>query len=61
MVNRRFLGIDELAEYLGVKTSTLYSWVYQRKVPYTKIGRLVKFDFIEIDKWIERKSVKEYI
>ena len=60
MVTRQFMGVKELAGYLGVKVDTVYSWVYQRKIPYTKVGRLVKFDSIQIDEWISKNSVKEY-
>lgn len=54
------MGVKELAGYLGVKVDTLYSWVNQRKIPYTKVGRLVKFDSIQIDEWLSKNSVKEY-
>jgi len=60
MVARKFIGVKELAEYLGIKIDTLYSWIYQRKIPYVKVGRLVKFDSIQIDEWISKNSVKEY-
>lgn len=59
MIKRRFLGIEELAEYLGVRKSTLYAWRHQGKIPYIKIGRLVKFDSLEIDTWIEKYRIKE--
>jgi excisionase family DNA binding protein len=32
--------------------------VSQRRIPYVKAGRLVKFDLKAIDAWIERHSVK---
>jgi len=59
-MEKRFISIKELAECLGIKIGTAYSWVYQRKIAYVKIGRLVKFDKIELDKWIEIHKVKEY-
>ena len=51
MPDKRFMGVKELSEYLDVKVNTLYSWVYTRSIPYTKIGRLVKFDLRKIDEW----------
>ena len=60
MIDRKLVGIKELAEYLGIKTDTLYSWIYQRKIPYVKVGRLVKFDSIQIDEWLSKNSVQEY-
>ena len=59
MIKRRFLGIEEMAEYLGVKKGTLYVWVCQRRIPYLKIGKLVKFDLQETEDWLSEKRVKE--
>lgn len=55
---KRFIGIKELEEELGVKRSTLYDWVHTRQIPHLKIGRLVKFDPREIDRWLKEKTVK---
>jgi len=56
-MEKRFTDIKELAKYLGVKDSTIYSWVHIRAIPYFKIGRLVKFDLAIIDSWIEKKRI----
>jgi len=56
---KRFVNIQELSEYLGVKISTVYSWVFQRKIPHIKMWRLLKFDMHEIEKWIEIRRIKE--
>jgi len=57
-MEKRFLGIKEMSEYMGVRENTLYAWVYQKKIPYTKIGKLVKFDLQKIESWLQQKSVK---
>jgi predicted DNA-binding transcriptional regulator AlpA len=36
----------------------LYTMVSQRRVPFVKMGRLTKFDRVELDKWIAGHSVK---
>lgn len=59
-MEKRFLGIPELAEYLGIKQGTVYVWVCHKKIPYVKVGRLVKFDLRKIEKWLEEKSVAVY-
>jgi len=59
-MERRLLGVDELAEYLGVKKWTLYTWVSQRRIPFVKCGRLTKFDLRDIDKWIETNRVEVF-
>lgn len=59
-MEKRYLGIKELGEYLGIKEGTVYSWVCYKKIPYIKVGRLVKFDLIRIEKWLEENSVEMY-
>jgi excisionase family DNA binding protein len=58
-MDRRFFSIKELAEYLGLTRGTLYVWVCQRRIPYLKIGKLVKFDLREIEVWLKDKKIKE--
>lgn len=50
-------GINEISIYLDVKVSTVYAWVHTRQIPYYKIGRLVKFNLSEIERWVEGKRV----
>lgn len=57
-MEKRYLGIKELAEYLGISIGTVYSWVCYKKIPYLKIGRLVKFDLRKIDQWTQEKAVE---
>lgn len=59
-MEKRFLGIKELAEYLGITEGTVYVWVCHRKIPYLKVGRLVKFDLRKIEKWLEECAVEVY-
>ncbi len=57
-IKRRLFNIREVAEYTGLSVHTLYTMVSQRRIPYTKTGRLIKFDLKAIDAWIDRNSVK---
>jgi len=57
-MEKRYLEIKELSEYLGVKVNTLYSWVNQGKIPYVKLNRLVRFDSTKINEWAEKNSVE---
>jgi excisionase family DNA binding protein len=58
VIDRRLLTIQEVATYTGLAVSTLYTMVSQRRIPFVKMGRLTKFDRLEIDKWIASHSVK---
>ena len=51
-------GYPEVATYTGLSVHTLYTMVSQRRIPFVKMGRLTKFDRVELDKWIagHRKS-----
>ncbi len=52
--NENYVGLEEIAEYLGVKPVTLRTWVNnpQNNIPAHKIGRLWKFKRTEIDEWV---------
>ncbi len=52
-MENRYLNIEELSRYLGIKKSTLYSRVEKREIPFYKIGRLVRFKLEDIEQWIE--------
>jgi len=50
----RWLSVDEISTYLGVKRDTVYKWLEQKKMPGHKIGRLWKFKKDEIDAWVKK-------
>ncbi|MDP3143499.1 MAG: helix-turn-helix domain-containing protein [Candidatus Omnitrophota bacterium] len=58
-MEKRFVGVRELAEYLGLTRGTLYVWVCHRKIPYHKFGGAVRFDLREIEGWAKENRVKE--
>ena len=46
------LTVKTLSQRLQIKPSTLYAWANQGKIPCRKIHGLVRFDPIEIDRWM---------
>jgi len=54
---RRLIAIQEAAEYTGLSPHTLYTMVSQRRIPFVKVGRLVKFDLDLLDRWIKQNTV----
>ena len=52
-----FLTITEVAKYLNIKVSTLYSIVAVGEIPHFRIGRLLRFGKKDVDAWIETKRV----
>ena len=53
MVGKEFLNIHDLSQFLGIKVSTLYAMVEEKRVPHYRIGRLIRFRRSEIDRWLE--------
>ena len=48
--------VTEAAEFLGIKKSTLYEWIVQKKVPHYKVGRLVKFKREDLEAWLKENG-----
>ena len=55
-MEKRYLTIDETAVYTGFAVKTLYKWSRRGMMPCSKVGRILRFDVIEIDKWIKSLS-----
>lgn len=51
------VGIDALAARLGVTDRFVRRLVEERRIPYFKIGRLVRFDPAEVERWIAATRV----
>ena len=49
----QLLTIDQLAERLGVSTRHVRRLVAERRVPYLKVGKFVRFDPSEIAEWLD--------
>jgi excisionase family DNA binding protein len=50
---RRLLNITELAEFLGVNTRHVRRLVAERRIPFIKWGHLIRFDPIEVVRWLD--------
>lgn len=57
MMDERWLSVDDVSAYLGVRRGTVYKWVERLNLPAKKVGRLLKFRRSEVDEWVERRSV----
>jgi excisionase family DNA binding protein len=58
MMEDRWLSVDEIAAYLGIKRDTVYRWISERQMPGHKIGRLWKFNKQEVDEWVKSGGAK---
>jgi len=57
-MQKRYLSIKELSEYINIPVGTLYVWVWQKRIPHVKFSRLVRFDLKAIDEWVGEKNVE---
>ena len=55
-MKEKLLTARQVAEILGIKISTIYDWVYRRKMPYIKIGSLLRFNPTTIENYIEKQT-----
>jgi excisionase family DNA binding protein len=55
---RRFMTVKEVSQIYGLAEGSIYNMVSQRRIPFTKFGRLTKFDRYKLDQWTEKNSVK---
>lgn len=55
---RKLVNVNDICAILAVKPSTVYKWVYEGRIPHYKIGRLVRFDPVEIDRWVGKQKAR---
>jgi excisionase family DNA binding protein len=47
------ITVNGAAKFLAVSTSTIYGWVYQRRIPFVKVGRALRFELAELQKFVQ--------
>jgi excisionase family DNA binding protein len=57
-MEKEYLTVDELSQYLGIKKSNLYAKVERREIPFYRVGRLILFKKDEIDAFMEKCRVE---
>ena len=53
-----YLNIEELSQYLGIKKSNLYGKVERKEIPFYRLGRLIMFKKEEIDVFMDKCRVE---
>jgi len=53
---RALIGVEELAEYLGVPAQTIYDWRLSGRAPRAfKLGKHLRFAASDIAAWLEER------
>lgn len=60
-MDKKYISPKELAESLGLAEQTVYHWVSQRKLPFYKLGKSVRFAMPEIQEWLQKRRVSSVI
>lgn len=53
------LSIEQLADWLGVTDRFIRRLVAERRIPFLKIGKFIRFDPAEIEPWLDSQRVAE--
>jgi excisionase family DNA binding protein len=51
------VDIHDAAQFLAVSVSTLYGWVWQRRISFVKVGRAVRFDLSDLQRFVEENRI----
>jgi excisionase family DNA binding protein len=53
------VGYPEASRLLGVPVGTLYAWACQKRAPHIRLGpRAVRFNRLELERWLASKRVE---
>jgi len=52
------VNIAEAARFLAVSPSTLYGWVWQRRISFVKVGRAVRFDMADLERFVAQNRIQ---
>lgn len=50
----QLLDVDEVADRLGVSPRFIRRLVNERRIPYCKLGKFVRFDAAEVAEWVDK-------
>jgi len=53
----RLLAIQDVAEQLSISVKTVYTMCNQRRIPFVKVGRLLRFDAATMEEWVRKQAV----
>jgi excisionase family DNA binding protein len=55
----KLMSFVQARDYLGIKDSHLRSLVFKKSIPYIKVGRILRFNKLSLNDWLETYSIDE--
>jgi excisionase family DNA binding protein len=52
----KYMNVPAVSKYLHVAKSTIYHWVYEKRIPHVKLGTKTLFVTEQIDQWVLENS-----
>lgn len=49
----QLMTVQEAAKLLSVSVSTLYGWAWQRRIPFVKVGRALRFIRADLENFVQ--------
>jgi len=56
-VSSKMLKIDDVVKKLGVSKPTLRLWIQKKSIPFVRVGKLIRFESTDLNRWIESRKV----
>jgi excisionase family DNA binding protein len=56
---KKYLTVNEAAEYLNIASSTVYELIRERQIPHSKIKTKILIDVKDIDNFFRKNKVKD--
>ena len=53
VVRRRLLDIDAVADMLNTSVRHMRRLVHEHRIPVVRVGRLIRFDPVDLDAWLD--------
>lgn len=55
----RWISLQEVYVYLGVKLHTIMRWIEQCGMPTSKVEKLWRFKITDIDEWVKKGGASD--
>ncbi len=53
---RPLLTVNEVANWLQLKPSTIYAWAASGRLPHVRVGGRIRFQYTDILGWLEARK-----